>query len=282
MSGVQQTFFSLNGGTTRAGTSVTVNTYGENTIHYYSIDAAGNQETSHTAVVRFDPQAPAINLTVPLSVYWTDPIVMNIGITDALSGVASSNVTLDGAVVGSNINLPPLSLWLGQHTIVVTATDIAGNTIVRTFVLKVVMDLDHLDDLLRLLWNLGYFQNQNVYNSLQNTVAVLQRLLGQSQLKDPTFFDTAIKDGKYVDSATTKMLQDALLFLQQKYENESSIRAYCPKFLLDDLPLFPLRDFIFRGNYNPLFRKKELFPPEGELRSFILAISLEKRNLEPK
>ncbi|BFT72840.1 OmpL47-type beta-barrel domain-containing protein [Paenibacillus sp. P36] len=217
LSGVQQTFYSLNGGTPSAGTSVTVSTYGVNTIYYYSTDIAGNQEAGHSVEVRYDPQAPEINIAGPLTVYWTDPIVLNVGISDALSGVASSKVKMDGVIVSPNINLQPLNLWLGQHTIEVTASDHAGNTIVRTYVLKVIMDLDHLDDLLRLLWNLGYFKNQTVYNSLQTAVAVLQKLVNQNQLKDPTFFDAAIRDSKYVDSATAKMLQDALQFLQQKF-----------------------------------------------------------------
>lgn len=216
LSGIQQTYYLLNGGTPTPGTSVTVNTYGVNTLHYYSVDAAGNQEANHTAEVLLDPHAPEINISGPLTVFWTDPIVLQVGITDPLSGVASSMVKLDGIVVGPTINLQPLSLWLGQHTIAVTATDSVGNTITRNFVLKVIMDLDHLDDLIRLLWNLGFFQSQSTYNSLLNKVTLLQKLFNQSQLKDPAIFDVVTKDSKYTDSATSKQLRDAINYVQQK------------------------------------------------------------------
>jgi hypothetical protein len=217
LSGVQQTFYILNGGTATAGTTVTVSTYGVNTIQYYGVDAAGNQEAVHTAEVRIDTEAPKISISGPLTVFLTDPIVLNVMISDTLSGVASSVVKLDGAVVSPNINLQPLSLWLGQHTIEITATDAAGNTIVSTFVLKLIMDLDHLDDLLRLLWQLGYFQNnKNSYDSLQSKVAQLQKQLSESQLKDPQIFDAIVKEGKYMDSTSAKLLRDAILYLQQK------------------------------------------------------------------
>lgn len=217
LSGVQQTLYILNGGSVTAGTSVTVSTNGVNTIQYYGVDAAGNQETAHTAEVRFDPQAPEISISGPLTVFLTDPIVLNVSISDALSGVASSVVKLDGIVVSPSINIQPLSLWLGDHIIEVTATDAAGNTIVRTFVLKVIMDIDHLDDLLDLLKQLGYFQkHKNHYDRLQNEVAQLQNQLTESQLKDPRIFDSLINEGNYMKSSDIKILQDAIQYLKQK------------------------------------------------------------------
>ncbi|UKS24754.1 PA14 domain-containing protein [Paenibacillus sp. HWE-109] len=216
LSGVQNTFYSLNGGLPAVGNSVTIATYGVNTVNYYSVDAAGNQEIPHSVQVRYDPEPPLLTMSGPLTVYLTDPIVPNLIVSDPLSGVASTIVKLDGAVVPTNLNLPPLSLWLGQHTLEVTATDLAGNQIVRTFVIKVIMDLDHLDDLLRLLWQLGYFQHQDTYNSLQNKVTQLQKLLNQNQLKDPKIFEVWVQDGKLLDDASANVLRNAIQQLQQK------------------------------------------------------------------
>ncbi|MNI08046.1 hypothetical protein D3C73_610700 [compost metagenome] len=49
LSGVDKTFYRINDGPITEGTTVTISKYGEHTIHYYSVDVAGNQEMEKTA-----------------------------------------------------------------------------------------------------------------------------------------------------------------------------------------------------------------------------------------
>ena len=61
-SGVTSTVYTVDGGPQQSGTSVVIPAAandGTHTIAYYSVDAAGNQESTHTAQVRIDTTAPA-------------------------------------------------------------------------------------------------------------------------------------------------------------------------------------------------------------------------------
>jgi hypothetical protein len=216
----------LNGGPVTAGNTVTVNTYGVNTIQYYSLDKAGNQESIHTAEVRIDSEPPEISINGPLTVWMTEPIVLNVVASDALSGISSTVVKLDGATVSSSLSLQPLSMGLGQHIIEVTATDAAGNTTVRNFVLKVTMDVDHLDDLLRLLQELGYFHNKGIYNSLLSKVEQIQKHLGDnngqvqgaSNAFDALEHELNAQDGKHIEATAASLLREVVQLLKQNQD----------------------------------------------------------------
>lgn len=64
-SGCWKTYYNINGGTFTEGNSIVLDTDGEYTIHYYSVDRAGNIETEKAAanIVRIDKTPPALNVT---------------------------------------------------------------------------------------------------------------------------------------------------------------------------------------------------------------------------
>jgi hypothetical protein len=189
-------------------------------------DIGGNQESIHTAEVRIDTVPPEISINGPLTVWMTDPIVLNVVATDVLSGIVSSAVKLDGATVSASLNLQPLSLRLGQHIIEVTATDASGNTAVRTFVLKVIMDIDHLDDLLTLMHELGYFNDNGIYNSLQSKVEQIQNHLGDnnghvqgaSNAFDALDNELNAQDGKLIEATAASLLREVIQHLKQNQD----------------------------------------------------------------
>ena len=57
--GVTHTYFVLDGGAQVEGTSVTVGTLGSHTLTFWSVDAAGNVESAHTATFSITAPAPA-------------------------------------------------------------------------------------------------------------------------------------------------------------------------------------------------------------------------------
>lgn len=57
-SGVAETYYTVDGGSQQAGKSVTLNTDGEHTIVYWSVDWAGNVEQRHTLTVNIDDTTP--------------------------------------------------------------------------------------------------------------------------------------------------------------------------------------------------------------------------------
>ncbi|HEY5424194.1 MAG TPA: hypothetical protein VIK05_12010, partial [Ilumatobacteraceae bacterium] len=121
-SGIQGTFFQLDGSPAAAGTSVLV-TEGKHVITFWSVDNAGNTEAHHTVTVDVDKSLPGISHThvpAPNAAGWNNTnVLITFTCTDQdnLSGLAnctppSQGVTSNGA---------------GQ-TVTGTATDVAGNT----------------------------------------------------------------------------------------------------------------------------------------------------------
>ena len=120
LSGVAQTIFTVDGGSTQVGTSVTLSSDGVHTLTFWSVDNAGNVETAHVVTVRIDTTAPTITSSKAPPANGAGWNKTNVTVTftcgDSGSGIASctspQNVTSEGA---------------GQ-TVSGTALDNAGNT----------------------------------------------------------------------------------------------------------------------------------------------------------
>jgi hypothetical protein len=105
LSGVAQTYYTVDGGPATPGTSITFSTDGVHTLTYWSVDNAGNQETVNTATVKIDKTAPTITFTKAPPANGAGWNKVNVTVTftcgDSLSGIAScttpQNVTSEGA-----------------------------------------------------------------------------------------------------------------------------------------------------------------------------------------
>ncbi len=120
LSGVDATYFAVDGGATQTGTSVLLTTEGVHTVVFWSIDKAGNVEPSHTASVKIDTTAPSITVSQAPAANgagWNNTdVTVSFTCGDSLSGLASctspQGVSTEGA---------------GQ-LVSGTATDNAGNS----------------------------------------------------------------------------------------------------------------------------------------------------------
>ncbi|NOV03771.1 hypothetical protein GC097_27560 [Paenibacillus sp. LMG 31457] len=143
---VSKTVYSVDGGAFVEGSTIQITDEGVHTLQYYSVDAAGNQEATKSVQVKVDKTGPVVETTAvvtgepgaqTITVLQSDTVNIPFTITDALSGVARSEVKLDGTIVNQPLTAQPFALTAGDHTIVVTAADNAGNTTVCQYVLKV-------------------------------------------------------------------------------------------------------------------------------------------------
>ncbi|MBS4213031.1 OmpL47-type beta-barrel domain-containing protein [Neobacillus rhizophilus] len=124
LSGVKATYYSINGSDFTEGTNLVLNQEGTNTITFYSVDNAGNVEESHTVEVKTDKTAPTTVSNVE-DKWYTDTVNVGLTATDNLSGVKSTNYSIDGSEFAEGTGLAVEKE--GIHTISFYSVDNAGN-----------------------------------------------------------------------------------------------------------------------------------------------------------
>jgi hypothetical protein len=117
--------------------SLTTSTSGIHTVYQRFTDAAGNTSTATTSV-QVDVAPPTVNVTIPppggnAGWYTTAPVAFSTSQTDSMSGIASTDYSLDG---GAWQTAPP-SIPEGAHTVQTRVVDLAGNTTITTTAVNV-------------------------------------------------------------------------------------------------------------------------------------------------
>jgi glucose/arabinose dehydrogenase len=122
---------------------VVVSAEGPHEVGYRAVDVAGVTSPVGATTVRVDKTAPFV--VVP-GVPQGHSALVDVPVTDPVSGVAATTVTLDGAPMSA-----PIELWrypAGTHELSVTATDVAGNVTTSTTPLVIATSLPELTPLL--------------------------------------------------------------------------------------------------------------------------------------
>lgn len=89
VSGVGQTFYSVDGGVFTEGTTVVIQSDGEHMLSYYSVDKAGNKEQTKTVVVKIDQTAPTAAVAYSVTTATNQDVVATI--TPSEPGVTITN-----------------------------------------------------------------------------------------------------------------------------------------------------------------------------------------------
>jgi large repetitive protein len=96
LSGVANTYYSLNGTDFVEGTSLVVSEAGVTTVSFYSVDNAGNVEEVTTVEVKIDTEAPETTSNVVQG--WNQgEVAVELTATDSLSGVAKTYYSINGS-----------------------------------------------------------------------------------------------------------------------------------------------------------------------------------------
>ncbi|MFM8311728.1 MAG: IPT/TIG domain-containing protein, partial [Ilumatobacteraceae bacterium] len=108
---------------------ITVPSAGTYTVRVEQSDNAGNTGFSNTVTFTVDVTAPSVNVTSPTSPTRLTSASVAFTATDGGSGIATVECSLDGGTFTVCTSPASLSgLGAGSHTLVVRATDRAGNT----------------------------------------------------------------------------------------------------------------------------------------------------------
>jgi hypothetical protein len=112
---------------------ITLSAEGTHTVQVRASDTAGNVSPVESTTVKLDRSAPTATVTGMTSggkLGVASVVAVAATATDALSGVASVTLTVDGKALSPAGNLDGVALGLGAHELAVTTKDKAGNTAV--------------------------------------------------------------------------------------------------------------------------------------------------------
>jgi hypothetical protein len=132
-SGVQATYYRVDGGAQQTGSSVTLTTEGTHTLVYWSVDWAGNVEQQHTATVKIDKTAPVTVATVNPSApngsngWYISDVTISLSASDDASGVSSTEYSLDGGNTWVNYITAVTFDQEGKYAFEYRSIDQAGN-----------------------------------------------------------------------------------------------------------------------------------------------------------
>ena len=132
LSGVANTFYTLNGGSAQTYTSTfSITNDGVYTIEFWSVDVAGNTETHQTRTVRIDSTAPitqaSVSGTAGTNNWYRSAVQVSLSASDNLSGVQNTLYRIDGGATQSFAGAFVIST-LGQHTVEYWSVDNLNNT----------------------------------------------------------------------------------------------------------------------------------------------------------
>lgn len=212
--GVNRIETRVDGGDWTSKTELTLTAEGMHSVEYRAIDNAGNVEAVKHLAIGIDKTAPAIAVSEPGdgSIYENSgDLTPQFTLTDNFSGVDNSKttVTLDTHSYKNGTVIPLYTLPLGQHTLVISSSDLAGNQGSKTVHFQTVASIDSLKALVTRFADKKWIDNAGIANSLQAKLAN----------NDLNSFLNEVKaqNGKHISSeAATYLLRDAQYVLSQQ------------------------------------------------------------------
>jgi len=129
-SGLRGTWYQLDGGKKqRYSHPFAIAASGDHQVDYWSVDRAGNVEPTRSLEVKVDVSPPITTavLTGPVGEpgFYRGDVTVGLNATDAQSGVAGSEIGVDGAALGAYVG-PSALTGDGVHTVAFRSTDRTG------------------------------------------------------------------------------------------------------------------------------------------------------------
>lgn len=183
--GVASTLYNNNGGEWTSYTApLTVSSEGDNHLQYYSTDAAGNTEAAQSLLIRLDKTAPTVRLTqsgqAVHNITYDAAFTFELAANDALSGIASQKLLLDGKEITSGQTLQAKQVGIGAHTVQYHVEDAAGNIAEQSFGFEITeitfsTSFSAAHALISQLDNSGQFKNNGEAKSLDAKLSTAEK-----------------------------------------------------------------------------------------------------------
>jgi len=143
---------------------------GSTTVTFRTCDAHCNRASATTTVTVVDTTRPSVTVTSPQprDYLHSEILVVDVSAADAGSGLASGSpgATLDGTAVANGQSIALLTLALGQHSLLVSAVDGAGNTVSQPVAFRVIANVGSLIAAVNVFVGDGAITDSNTANGL--------------------------------------------------------------------------------------------------------------------
>ena len=143
---------------------------GSTTVTFRTCDAHCNRASATTTVTVVDTTRPSVNVVSPQPRDYLHSEVLLVGFSaaDTGSGLApgSPGAALDGTAVANGQSVALLTLGLGQHSLVVSAADLAGNTASHPVSFRVIANVGSLIAAVNVFVGDGRIDDSNTPNGL--------------------------------------------------------------------------------------------------------------------
>lgn len=200
-------------------TPIVIADEGETTVYARVRQLSGVTSDEVSTTVKLDLTAPSIEASVAEAVYGDTPIEVPIQVLDALSGVKTITVLLDGQPLEAPYVIDPAVLAQGTHELVVTAIDQAGNTADKSVSFQVIKAaaVQDLYEIVERASDAGLISNHGIAQALRSHIAKLER----QDLTNPKSYEPLVKfiqaqTGKHMDENTAQELLSVIERLQQQ------------------------------------------------------------------
>lgn len=118
-SGVEATYYQVDGGEIVSGAQLTLSEEGNHTVTYWSVDLDGNKESVQTLAVPIDLAPPTVDIQGQSEYTIDEQVVVGYSAADTISGVAQPS--------GELLNVPAYTLEPGLHEVKASVSDLAGH-----------------------------------------------------------------------------------------------------------------------------------------------------------
>ncbi|MEH6994974.1 polysaccharide lyase family 8 super-sandwich domain-containing protein [Neobacillus drentensis] len=177
-----------------------------------------------THVVKFkDTTGPVVKALDSLTFWQTESEEIHFDISDSGSGIANIEIKLDGKNMAYPITLDALLLSVGNHIVEVTAVDHAGNATKQQFMLTVKIDVDHLDEVLKVASEKGWLSHHGIFNSLMKKIEHIQRKETSKQLLNGLKAlqnEIQTQSDKKINKEFAKLFLDDITYLKNQVSTE--------------------------------------------------------------
>ncbi|UFJ43042.1 5'-nucleotidase C-terminal domain-containing protein [Brevibacillus humidisoli] len=173
------------------------------------------------ARISTDLTPPTIKEPERLTLHHGETVTLSFAAEDEGTGVRQVNAFLDGAPIENPYTLDGLSLSVGSHLLQVTAVDYAGNQSEQTYTLQVVIDLEHLDEVILAGQATGQITDDGIVNSLLAKVQAAQQAKqkkAKQNILNALSHQVEAQSGKKITSVFAALLLEDIAQVMERLE----------------------------------------------------------------